>query len=241
MLPSSSRRGSRRDGVEVLLETQVRAVRWADAGFTLTLEGRALPADAVLVASGRMPRVDGLALDAGRREHTPRAASPLTIDFKRRTRGSTPLVMSARATSSRTPPTRWRASPSAMRCSSGARAFRRCRFPGARLRRPKWVVSARLVTRPCARGVEAVTIPLSSVDRAVVDEATDGFVRLYHRRGRIVGATVVAPAAGELVSAVALAMSTVASRSRICPRPCSRIRRCHWPCARQVMRIGAHR
>ena len=58
-----------------------------------------------------------------------------------------------------------------------------------------------------ARGVEAVTIPLSSVDRAVVDEATDGFVRLYHRRGRIVGATVVAPVAGELVGAIALAMS----------------------------------
>jgi len=40
----------------------------------------------------------------------------------------------------------------------------------------------------------------------VVDEATEGFVRLHHRRGRIVGATIVAPDAGELISAVAVAM-----------------------------------
>jgi pyruvate/2-oxoglutarate dehydrogenase complex dihydrolipoamide dehydrogenase (E3) component len=31
-------------------------------------------------------------------------------------------------------------------------------------------------------------------------------VRLYHRQGRILGATVVAPNAGEMVSAIALAM-----------------------------------
>ena len=57
-----------------------------------------------------------------------------------------------------------------------------------------------------ASGAEAITIPLSSVDRAVVDEATDGFVRVHHRKGRIVGATVVAPDAGDLISAIALVM-----------------------------------
>jgi pyruvate/2-oxoglutarate dehydrogenase complex dihydrolipoamide dehydrogenase (E3) component len=35
---------------------------------------------------------------------------------------------------------------------------------------------------------------------------TDGFVRIHHRKGRIVGATVVASGAGELVSVIALAM-----------------------------------
>jgi pyruvate/2-oxoglutarate dehydrogenase complex dihydrolipoamide dehydrogenase (E3) component len=57
-----------------------------------------------------------------------------------------------------------------------------------------------------AHGAEAVTIPLSAVDRAVVDDATDGFVRIHHRKGRIVGATVVAPDAGDLVSTIALTM-----------------------------------
>jgi pyruvate/2-oxoglutarate dehydrogenase complex dihydrolipoamide dehydrogenase (E3) component len=57
-----------------------------------------------------------------------------------------------------------------------------------------------------ASGAEAVTIPLSTVDRAVVDDATDGFVRIHHRKGRIVGATIVAPDAGDLVSAIVVAM-----------------------------------
>ena len=57
-----------------------------------------------------------------------------------------------------------------------------------------------------ASGAEAITIPLSAIDRAVVDEATDGFVRVHHRRGRIVGATIVAPDAGDLISAIALVM-----------------------------------
>ena len=57
-----------------------------------------------------------------------------------------------------------------------------------------------------SRGASAITIPLSSVDRAVVDDASDGFVRIHHRQGRIVGATIVAREAGELVSTVAMTM-----------------------------------
>ena len=39
-----------------------------------------------------------------------------------------------------------------------------------------------------------------------VDEEIDGFVRIHHRQGRILGATVVAPAAGELIGTLAYAM-----------------------------------
>ncbi|MGE0880898.1 MAG: NAD(P)/FAD-dependent oxidoreductase [Acidimicrobiia bacterium] len=60
-------------------------------------------------------------------------------------------------------------------------------------------------------------LPLSKVDRAVMSGATDGFVTLIAapRRGtghlaggRLVGATVVAPSAGELIHEAALAMQT---------------------------------
>jgi pyruvate/2-oxoglutarate dehydrogenase complex dihydrolipoamide dehydrogenase (E3) component len=44
-----------------------------------------------------------------------------------------------------------------------------------------------------------ITIPLTEVDRAVVDEEADGFVRVHHDRGRLRGCTVVAPHAGELI------------------------------------------
>ena len=51
---------------------------------------------------------------------------------------------------------------------------------------------------------------LEHVDRAVLDGETDGFVKVHVRKGkdRIVGATVVAWHAGEMVSELTLAMTT---------------------------------
>jgi pyruvate/2-oxoglutarate dehydrogenase complex dihydrolipoamide dehydrogenase (E3) component len=56
-----------------------------------------------------------------------------------------------------------------------------------------------------------ITIPLAEVDRAVVDDEVDGFVRVHHRRGRLVGATVVGPAAGEVIATIAYAMQRQAT------------------------------
>jgi pyruvate/2-oxoglutarate dehydrogenase complex dihydrolipoamide dehydrogenase (E3) component len=53
--------------------------------------------------------------------------------------------------------------------------------------------------RRAGRGVETITIPLADVDRAVVDEDRDGFVRIHHERGRLLGCTVVAARAGEAI------------------------------------------
>jgi pyruvate/2-oxoglutarate dehydrogenase complex dihydrolipoamide dehydrogenase (E3) component len=50
-----------------------------------------------------------------------------------------------------------------------------------------------------AYGGETITIPLADVDRAVVDEERDGFVRVHHDRGRLLGCTVVASRAGEMI------------------------------------------
>ena len=53
---------------------------------------------------------------------------------------------------------------------------------------------------------ETVTIQLDDVDRAIVDDAAEGFVRVHHHRGRIAGATIVAAHAGELIGYMASAM-----------------------------------
>jgi pyruvate/2-oxoglutarate dehydrogenase complex dihydrolipoamide dehydrogenase (E3) component len=61
-----------------------------------------------------------------------------------------------------------------------------------------------------ARGIaiDSYTHPLDEVDRAILDGETDGFVRLHVKKGTdaIVGATIVAAHAGELISQVTLAM-----------------------------------
>lgn len=58
--------------------------------------------------------------------------------------------------------------------------------------------------------IDTFTQELGQVDRAVLDEATGGFVRVHVRRGtdRIVGATVVGEHAGEWIGELALAMKT---------------------------------
>lgn len=52
-----------------------------------------------------------------------------------------------------------------------------------------------------------ITIPLSDVDRAIVDDATDGFVRVHHEGGRLRGCTIVAPHAGEMIAEAAYALT----------------------------------
>jgi pyruvate/2-oxoglutarate dehydrogenase complex dihydrolipoamide dehydrogenase (E3) component len=60
------------------------------------------------------------------------------------------------------------------------------------------------------QGIEfdPIKIPMSSVDRAITDGETDGFVKIIHRRGsdEILGATIVASHAGDMISAVTTAM-----------------------------------
>lgn len=67
-------------------------------------------------------------------------------------------------------------------------------------------------------------LPLSEVDRAVIDGRADGFVKIVagpwpvlgrFGGGRVVGATIVAPRAGEMIAEVALAMRTGAFAGRL--------------------------
>jgi pyruvate/2-oxoglutarate dehydrogenase complex dihydrolipoamide dehydrogenase (E3) component len=55
-----------------------------------------------------------------------------------------------------------------------------------------------------------ITIPFASVDRALADGETEGFVKILHEQGsdRILGATIVARHAGEMISEVTLAIAT---------------------------------
>lgn len=56
--------------------------------------------------------------------------------------------------------------------------------------------------------VSTIAIPLSNVDRAIAEGETTGFVKIHHRKGsdEILGATVVARHAGEMISEITLAI-----------------------------------
>ncbi|MGV0026949.1 mercuric reductase [Phormidesmis priestleyi] len=61
-----------------------------------------------------------------------------------------------------------------------------------------------------AKGLEfdTIKIPFEKVDRAIADGETDGFVKILHKKGsdQILGATIVARHAGDLISEVTLAI-----------------------------------
>lgn len=58
--------------------------------------------------------------------------------------------------------------------------------------------------------VKTLTIPMQDVDRAIADGEEDGFVKIHVREGTdtILGATIVARHAGEMINSISLAMVT---------------------------------
>jgi pyruvate/2-oxoglutarate dehydrogenase complex dihydrolipoamide dehydrogenase (E3) component len=55
--------------------------------------------------------------------------------------------------------------------------------------------------------IETYTQPMSKVDRAVTDGEEDGFVKIHVEKGRILGATIVARHAGEMIGEISVAMA----------------------------------
>jgi pyruvate/2-oxoglutarate dehydrogenase complex dihydrolipoamide dehydrogenase (E3) component len=55
--------------------------------------------------------------------------------------------------------------------------------------------------------LQTITVDLAEVDRAVVDDETDGFVRVHHANGVIRGCTIVARHAGEMIGEAVYAMT----------------------------------
>ena len=58
--------------------------------------------------------------------------------------------------------------------------------------------------------IDTIMIPFSDVDRALADGEPEGFVKILHKRGsdKILGATIVARHAGEMISEITLAIVT---------------------------------
>ncbi len=55
--------------------------------------------------------------------------------------------------------------------------------------------------------LQTITVDLAEVDRAVLDDETDGFVRVHHANGVIRGCTIVARHAGEMIGEAVYAMT----------------------------------
>jgi pyruvate/2-oxoglutarate dehydrogenase complex dihydrolipoamide dehydrogenase (E3) component len=198
-----------RDGVRVQTGTRVRKAARAGGQFTLALEGGELvAAEAVLVAAGRTPNVEDLGLEAAGVAHGPRGVQ---VDARLRT--SQPGIWAAGDVTG--------APQFTHVADHHARVLvRNLTFPLLKASTDIRVLPTAVYTSPeIARvgateeearrdgaGLSVIMKPLAAADRAVLEEEEEGFAKVLVRGGRIVGATLVAEHAGELIHELALAM-----------------------------------
>jgi pyruvate/2-oxoglutarate dehydrogenase complex dihydrolipoamide dehydrogenase (E3) component len=203
----------RQDGVQLRLNCAIRSVATHGAEKTLTVEQdgdtTALTVDAILIGVGRAPNVEGLNLEAvGVRSDK----SGVTVNDRLQT--SNPRIYAAGDICSAYKFTHM-ADASARIVIQNTLFLGRAKasaltVPWCTYTDPEIAHVGLYEKEAEARGiaVQTFTQELHSVDRAILDGETDGFVKVYVRKGSdtIVGATIVARHAGEMISELTLAM-----------------------------------
>ncbi len=200
-----------RDGVALRLGAAVARVISRDGQRVVVLDdGSELSADALLVATGRAPNVEGLGLDAAGVAHDDRG---VRVDNRLRTDNRR---IFAAGNVARGHQFTHAADAMARLVIENALFFRRKRasrlvMPWATYTDPEVAHVGMTADEAHAAGaaVQTFTIPLSGVDRAIVDGDTDGFGRVHVERksGRILGATLVARHAGDMIGEMAVAIT----------------------------------
>lgn len=197
------------DGVDLCLGSPVTAVRSVRGGVTVETADGERTADRLLIAAGRTANVDGLGLDrlgiiatsagvsvdarsrtivptvyavgdvaAGRSHHTHAAATDAAIAVR-------DMFLPGRATATTLVP--W------------------CVFTDPELAHVG-LTPSEARERFGERHVRVHRQEMHEVDRARIDRRTDGLMTVVTARGRIVGAHVLAPHAGEMINELALAI-----------------------------------
>ena len=172
-------------------------------------EGRRVEADALLVAVGRRPNTDDLGLEAAGVAHGPEG-----IRVDRYLRTSARGIYAAGDVTGGPQFTHYAG-------WQGFKAVRNAFLPSNSIAVQEHVPRATFTEPEVAQAglteaearkrhgdkVKASRFPLSEVDRALTDGEPEGFVKAVHdRKGRIFGATIVAPRAGEMIQEWTLAI-----------------------------------
>lgn len=204
-----------RDGVRVETESSVARVERRGATKILHVERAAGPieieADEILVGLGRAPNVDGLGLEAAGVKYDVRRG----VEVDDRLRTSHPRILAAGDVCSRFQFTHAAdflariAIRNALflgRSKASALTIPWCTYTSPELAH---VGLTEADAREQGIAVDTFTQPLEGVDRAILEGEAEGFVRVHVRRGTdaIVGATIVARNAGDLIGTVSLAMT----------------------------------
>lgn len=212
-----------RDGVSLELAAKLLRVERHGETKRLHLEGvsgaRIVEADEILVGAGRSPNVEGMGLDAAGVDFDPR----LGVRVDDRLRTTNPRVYAAGDVCMS-----WKFTHAADFAARiviqnalffGRRRLSALTMPWCTYTAPE-IAHVGLYEREAAeRGIEIDSFvrELRDVDRAKADGEDEGFVKIHVRRGtdRIVGATIVAAHAGDLISEISVAMAAGLGLSKL--------------------------
>lgn len=190
------------DGVVVHTGAALEEVR---PGLARLSDGREIDFDRVLVAVGRTPRTSGLGLEAAGVATDERGF--VVVDAHLRT--TEPHIWAAGDLTGHPQLTHVAGVHGSLAASNAVLGVRRSVddvVPRVTYTDPE-VAAVGIDTTAPARGVRLLTQSHAHVDRAVAESRIEGFTRLaIDRRGRVLGATVVGPRAGESLGELALAV-----------------------------------
>jgi pyruvate/2-oxoglutarate dehydrogenase complex dihydrolipoamide dehydrogenase (E3) component len=215
------------EGIQLVLNAQIERVEKTPLGKVIHYSSSGIPAtliiDEILVGAGRAPNVEGLNLEAVGVQYDSRKGV-LVNDYLQTTN---PKIYAAGDICMN-----WKFTHAA---DAAARiVIKNTLFSPFGLGRSKLsnlVMPRSTYTDPEVAQVgkseadlqhqniefDIIKIPLSSVDRAIADGQTNGFVKILHKRGsdQILGATIVAAHAGDLISEITLAIVAKAGLSTL--------------------------
>jgi pyruvate/2-oxoglutarate dehydrogenase complex dihydrolipoamide dehydrogenase (E3) component len=204
------------DGVKHFLNTKIIKAEKRGTAKVITLERQGttteIEGDEILIGVGRSPNVEGLGLEAAGIDYDNR--SGVKVDERLRTKN--PNVYAAGDICSQY---KFTHTADAMARIVIANALFKGRqkassliIPWCTYTDPEVAHVGLYETEARSRGIDVVTltIPLAEVDRALLDGEDRGFARLHLRKGSdtILGATIVARHAGEMISELSLAMTS---------------------------------
>lgn len=203
-----------RDGIRIRLNTEVTKVARTDGGKSLHVrsegEDSVVTAEEILVGAGRTPNVEGLNLEAARVRYD--GAAGVHVDDRLRTTNPSVYAAGDVALEHRFTHTADASARIVVQNALflGRKKLSALTIPWCTYTDPEIAHVGIYAREAHHRGipVKTFTIPMHLVDRAILDGEEEGFVKIHVREGtdRILGATVVARHAGEMINEITLAM-----------------------------------
>jgi pyruvate/2-oxoglutarate dehydrogenase complex dihydrolipoamide dehydrogenase (E3) component len=204
-----------REGIHVMLEASPIRIEKTGSIKKLIIKTNSgehtVEAEEILIGAGRRPNIEGLELEKANVAYDPRSGVKVD-DFLRTTN---PLIFAVGDICMN-----WKfthAADAAARIAiqnalfRGRKKLSALNMPWCTYTSPEiaHVGLYEADARAAGIAVDTYKVDMADVDRAVLDGETDGFVKILVRKGtdKIIGATIVAAHAGDIISEISVAMS----------------------------------